>query len=60
MNSFKENISNIILRKNELYRVLEISDKQKKIISLEEITQSEKFWNKPNEAQKILKEIMNM
>ena len=60
MNSFKENISNIILRKNELYRVLEISDKQKKIISLEEITQSEKFWNKPIKAQKILKEISTL
>ncbi len=57
MNSYKENISQLTSRKNELWRVLDIKNKQKKIQSLEDETQTEKFWNNSNKAKKILKEI---
>ena len=57
MNSFKENISQLILRKDELWRVLDIKNKQSQIQILEDETQTEKFWNNSIEAKKILKEI---
>ena len=57
MNNFKENISQLTSRKDELWRVLDIKNKQKKIQSLEDETQTEKFWNNSNKAKKILKEI---
>ena len=57
MNSFKENISQLILRKNELWRVLDIKSKQSQIQILEDETQTEKFWDNSIEAKKILKEI---
>ena len=57
MNSFKENISQLILRKDELWRVLDIKSKQSQIQILEDKTQTEKFWDNSIEAKKILKEI---
>ena len=57
MNSFKENISQLILRKDELWRVLNIKKKQNQIQILEDETQTEKFWDNSIEAKKILKEI---
>jgi len=57
MNSYKENICQLNSRKEELWRVLDIKNKQKKIQSLEDETQTEKFWNNNNKAKKILKEI---
>ena len=57
MNSFKENISQLILRKDELWRVLDIKNKQSQIQILEDETQTEKFWDNSIEAKKILKEI---
>tara|TARA_B100000925_G_scaffold290034_1_gene274310 strand:+ start:2421 stop:3500 length:1080 start_codon:yes stop_codon:yes gene_type:complete len=57
MNSFKENISQLILRKDELWRVLDIKSKQSQIQILEDETQTEKFWDNSIEAKKILKEI---
>ncbi len=57
MNSFKENISQLILRKNELWRVLDIKSKQSQIQILEDETQTEKFWDNSIEAKKTLKEI---
>ena len=57
MNNFKENISQLILRKDELWRVLDIKNKQSQIQILEDETQTEKFWDDSIEAKKILKEI---
>ena len=42
MNSFKENISQLILRKDELWRVLDIKNKQSQIQILEDETQTSK------------------
>ena len=55
MNGIKENISNLVLRKKELYRVLEISNKEKELTILEDKTHLENFWNSPKEAEKIFK-----
>ena len=60
MNGIKENISNLVLRKEELYRVLEISNKEKEMTILEDKTHLENFWNSPKEAEKILKEISTL
>ncbi|MAW31069.1 MAG: peptide chain release factor 2 [Flavobacteriales bacterium] len=60
MNGIKENISNLVLRKKELYRVLEISNKEKELTILEDKTHLENFWNSPKEAEKILKEISTL
>ena len=60
MNGIKENISNLVLRKKELYRVLAISNKEKELTILEDKTHQENFWNSPKEAEKILKEISTL
>ena len=52
MNSFKENISQLILRRDELWRVLDIKNKQSQIQILEDETQTEKFWDNSIEAKK--------
>tara|TARA_B100000927_G_scaffold291647_1_gene295143 strand:- start:324 stop:1403 length:1080 start_codon:yes stop_codon:yes gene_type:complete len=60
MNGIKENISNLVLRKEELYRVLEISKKESELTILEDKTHLENFWNSPKKAEKILKEISTL
>ncbi|MDC3257951.1 MAG: peptide chain release factor 2 [Flavobacteriales bacterium] len=53
----KDHLKNLSKRKDELSKFLDIDIKKAKIMKLEEITQSEKFWENPVEAQKILKQI---
>ena len=53
----KDHLKNLSKRKNELSKFLDIDIKKTKILKLEEITQSEKFWENPIKAQKILKNI---
>ena len=51
----KDHLKNLSKRKDELSKFLDVDIKKAKIMKLEEITQSEKFWRNPIEAQKILK-----
>ena len=53
----KDHLKNLSIRKDELSKFLDIDIKKAKIMKLEEITQSEKFWENPIKAQKILKNI---
>ena len=50
----KDHLKNLSKRKNQLSKFLDIDIKKTKIMKLEEITQSEKFWENPIKAQKIL------
>ena len=52
-----EQISDIQNRLDSLSRFLSIEEKEGEINKLEKITQESNFWNHPDEAQKILKEI---
>ena len=52
-----EQISTLNKRLDELHQYLSIEEKIKEVNKLEQITQEEKFWENPEEAQKILKKI---
>ena len=43
----KDHLKNLSIRKDELSKFLDIDIKKAKIMKLEEITQSEKFWENP-------------
>lgn len=53
----KEQLKNLISRKDELYKFLDIASKQENTDALETKTQSADFWENPKKAQKILKEL---
>ncbi len=53
----KEQLKNLISRKDELYKFLDIASKQENTNALETKTQSADFWENPKKAQKILKEL---
>ena len=50
----KEQINKLSLRKEQLYKHLNISNKTQEANTLENTTQSTDFWREPKEAQKIL------
>ena len=52
-----EQISEFYKRLNDLFIYLSIEKKEKEVNDLESVTQSNNFWNNPEEAQKTLKKI---
>ena len=56
----KEYLKNLILRKEKLYKVLEIKNKEKQVNNLEKNTQEQEFWEEPKKAQIILKQLSSL
>ena len=54
---FQEKILDISERLKDLYKFLNLEKKEKEILSLEEKTHQDKFWENSKNAKKILKEI---
>ena len=52
-----EQILKLSKRLKDLYKFLNIKKKESKILELEKITHDDKFWNDPNNAKEILKNI---
>ena len=52
-----EKISELNKRLGDLFKYLSIEKKEKKVLELETITQSNNFWDNPEEAQKTLKQL---
>ena len=52
-----EQILELYNRLNDLFIYLSIEKKEKKVLELETITQSNNFWDNPEEAQKTLKQL---
>ena len=52
-----EKISELNKRLDDLFKYLSIEKKEKKVLELETITQSNNFWDNPEEAQKTLKQL---
>ena len=52
-----EKISELNKRLDDLFKYLSIEKKEKKVLELEIITQSNNFWDNPEEAQKTLKQL---
>ncbi|MEC7646230.1 MAG: PCRF domain-containing protein, partial [Bacteroidota bacterium] len=53
----KESLKDLISRKNELYKFLEIANKEAEKNKLEETSQTSNFWKDPKKAQIILKRL---
>ena len=53
----QEQIKSLVLRKDELYKFIDIEGKQIEATALETKSQQNKFWNKPKEAQLLLKRL---
>ena len=56
----KEYLKNLILRKEKLYKVLEIKNKETQVNNLEKNTQEQEFWEEPKKAQIILKQLSSL
>ncbi len=56
----KDYLNDLITRKDELYKHLNIIVKQKEAHNLQQITQKNDFWNSPKEAQNILKKLNSL
>ena len=56
----EQQINNLDKRKDNLYKYLNIKEKELKINELEKFTNEVKFWDNSNEAKKILKEIKKL
>jgi len=56
----KDYLNDLISRKDELYKHLNIIVKQKEADNLQQITQKNDFWNSPKEAQLILKKLNSL
>ena len=56
----QEQIKSLILRKDELYKFIDIEGKQIEANALENESQQNEFWNKPKEAQLLLKKISTL
>ena len=52
-----EQILELYNRLNDLFIYLSIERKEKELLDLETITQSNNFWNNPEDAQNTLKQI---
>ena len=53
----QEQIKSLILRKDELYKFIDIEGKQIEANALEEESQQNEFWNNPKKAQLLLKKL---
>ena len=53
----KESLKGLISRKNELYKFLEIANKEEEKNKLEESSQTSNFWEDPKKAQITLKQL---
>ena len=58
--SSKDNIQNLIDRKETLFTFLNILEKEQEILSLEKISQSNDFWENQKDAKKTLKKINDL
>ena len=56
----QDQIKSLILRKDELYKFLEIEDKQIEATALEDASQQNEFWNNPKKAQLLLKKLSSL
>ncbi|MDC0249463.1 peptide chain release factor 2 [Flavobacteriales bacterium] len=56
----QEQIKSLILRKDELYKFLDIEGKKIEADALENKSQQNEFWNKPKEAQLLLKKLSTL
>jgi len=56
----EQQIDNLDKRKDNLYRYLNIKEKELKITELEKFTHEVKFWDNSNEAKQTLKEIKRL
>jgi peptide chain release factor 2 len=56
----QEQIKSLILRKDELYKFIDIEGKQIEANTLENESQQNEFWNKPKEAQILLKKLSTL
>ena len=56
----KEHLKTLVSRRDELYKFLNILTKQTQADSLEKTTQSADFWEKPKEAEVILKQLSTL
>ena len=53
----EQQILELTVRKDDLYRFLQIQNKEDELKDLEKESNQNGFWNKPKEAQKLLKKI---
>ena len=53
----QEQIKSLVLRKDELSKFIDIEGKQIEANALETKSQQNEFWNKPKEAQILLKKL---
>ena len=53
----QEQIKSLVLRKDELYKFIDIEGKQIEANALEEESQQNEFWNNPKKAQLLLKKL---
>jgi peptide chain release factor 2 len=56
----QEEIKTLTLRKNELYKFINIKDKQKEAEGLESESQQNNFWDNPKKAEQILKQLSTL
>jgi len=56
----KEHLKTLASRRDELYKFLNISNRQEKAKTLEKTTQSSNFWKSPKEAEITLKQLSSL
>ncbi|MEC9209763.1 MAG: peptide chain release factor 2 [Bacteroidota bacterium] len=56
----KEHLKTLVSRRDELYKFLNISNRQENADTLEKTTQSAGFWENPKEAEAILKQLSSL
>ena len=56
----KEHLKTLVSRRDELYKFLNISNRQEKADTLEKTTQSAGFWENPKKAEVILKQLSSL
>ena len=56
----KEYLKDLILRKEKLHKFLEIKNKEKQADNLEKNTQANDFWEEPEKAQIVLKQLNSL
>ncbi len=56
----QEQIKILILRKNDLYRFLDIESKKTEVLNLENLSHQSEFWNNAKEAQVTLKKLSSL
>ena len=56
----QEQIKKLILRKDELYKFIDIKGKQLEVNKFELKSQEDRFWSNPKEAQNLLKRLSTL